>query len=329
MTEPPPYWPLPLYDPASPQRWDANVPLPAPRSNRPVQPIHHFEFFLSRVMNRLYGWMGLDRASAFMGGLFRAVGPLVWVVNNKGLKNLRYAMPENTDAQNREILKDVWDNFGRTIAEFALIDEFKPFSDDRFELEGAGILEDLVRNNRQAIYFSGHFANWELMSPLLYRAGVRNGFVYRSMNNPLTDEWVIERRASAMSRVQMPKGKQGSRELLRILNDGYSLLIMADQKLNTGMSVPFLGKPAMTAVAAARMAIKYKLPLVPVGIQRLNGARFKVIVRDPIIAADTGQLNDDIYAATLKMNDVLGDFVRENPGDWLWFHTRWGKEAVK
>ncbi len=321
-------WPLPLQDPASPKRWDADVPLPAPRANNPVRFWHHIEYGLMGVLTGFFRLLGIDRASAFSGTVFRTIGPLIKPVNKKALRNLRYVMPENSDQENRKIIRDIWENFGRTLAEFSMLDQFKPFEDDRFELEGAEILEKLVRDETQAIYFSGHFANWELMSPLLYRAGVRNGFIYRPMNNPLTDKLVIARRASTMSRVQLPKGKQGGRSLIRILVKGYSILTMQDQKLNTGEPIPFMGKEAMTAVAATRMALKYKLPLVPVAIRRLDGARFRVIIREPIIPQDTGDINKDVYDATLKMNDVLGEIIREKPGDWLWFHGRWPKDQM-
>ena len=324
-------WTLPICDPASPERWDKAVPLPPRRANNPVQFGHHLEYGLARLMSGLFGLMGIDRASAFLGKGFRAVGPHIKPISNRALRNLRYVMPNNSEADNKAIVRDIWENFGRTIAEFTQLEQFRPLSDGRVALEGADILEDLVRNQRQAIYFSGHFANWEMMSPLLYRAGVRNGFVYRPMNNPLADEWVIKKRAACMSRVQLPKGKQGSRDLLKIMQQGHSLLMLVDQRLNSGEPIPFLNKPAMTAVAAARMAIKYKCPLVPVAIQRdrEKGAYFKLMIKPPFMPDMTGNLRDDVTNTQIKVNEALGQMIMEAPGDWLWFHTRWGKDAVR
>jgi len=99
-----------------------------------------------------------------------------------------------------------------------------------------------------------------------------------------------------------------------------------DQKLNSGISVPFMGLPAMTAPAAARLALKYDAPLIQIELQRLKGAHFRFTVHDPLAFTPTGDTTADVEALTIKINEALEAQIRANPGQWLWFHRRWPKE---
>ena len=65
--------------------------------------------------------------------------------------------------------------------------------------------------------------------------------------------------------------------------------------MNDGIAVPFFGQDAMTAPAMAQFALKFKCPLVPMRIERLKGARFRLTFYPPIDIQDTGL--DNVYFA--------------------------------
>ncbi|MCK5744944.1 MAG: lysophospholipid acyltransferase family protein, partial [Oricola sp.] len=145
-------------------------------------------------------------------------------------------------------------------------------------------------------------------------------------NNPLTDEYIIKHRGRVMSRRQVPKGKRGGRALVDALKEGRSLAMLVDQKLNSGISVPFMGLPAMTAPAAARLSLKYGAPLIQISLVRLQGAHLRFTVHDPLDFAPTGDAGADTEALTIRINEALEADIRAHPGQWLWFHRRWPKE---
>ena len=176
-------------------------------------------------------------------------------------------------------------------------------------------------------FVSGHFANWEAMPMTLHAAGLRTAAVYRAANNPLVDRTIIERRAEVMTRHLIPKGKRGGRQLVAAVRDGLNVCMLIDQKLNDGIEVPFLGVPAMTAPAAARVALRSGLPVIPLQIVREPGVRFTITVHPPLDAPRTGDQAADTRALTVAINGAIGGFVREHPGQWLWFHRRWPKAA--
>ena len=154
--------------------------------------------------------------------------------------------------------------------------------------------------------------------------------IYRAANNPIVDEKIIELRSKVTSRYLIPKSKRGSRAILRAVNDGLSLCLLADQKLNDGIEAPFMGHPAMTAPLAAKMAVKSNLPIVPVNLVRKPGqVQFTFSVREPITVEPSGDVETDTKELTTRINKVLGDMIMENPEQWLWFHRRWPKELTQ
>lgn len=307
---------------------EEDVALPAPRSNRPVTIANRAEFVLALALGAFFKTIGVDAASAIAGGFSRAVGPLIAPISNRARVNLKIAFPDWPEAKVDATIRDVWENLGRTTAEFAHLSAFDPAAPAaRVDVVGRERLEAIARGDRPAIFVSGHFANWEVGSIVLHALGVDYGVIYRAASNPLIDALIIKERARVMSRRQIPKGKRGGRDMIEALKAGASLALLVDQKLTSGgIPSPFFGKPAMTAPAAARLALKYGATIIPIEIERLDGARFRVAAHDPIAfepscdpGADTQQLTDAI-------NLAIEGLVRKRPGQWLWLHRRWGKE---
>ncbi|NRA30043.1 MAG: lysophospholipid acyltransferase family protein [Parvularculaceae bacterium] len=299
--------------------WDADIQLPEPRKNKPVTFSRRVEASLFLGLLSMLGRMPIEKASGMMGKTMRVIGPMVRTMQGRAEANLRLIYPDMTAAERHAILRDTWENLGRTFAEYAHITELA----DRVQIENLDGLRPYFEDGQQAIFIAGHFANWEALGVALRNLGIQFGSVYRAPNNALVDEHVIDLRAQSMTRLQIPKGKRGGRELLKALKDGYSLTMLVDQKLNDGIEVPLLGHPAMTPPAAARLAIKQNIPLVPLQITRQPGARFICTVHDPILPEGKSTLE-----ISHALNDVLGSFILARPEQWLWFHRRWPAELT-
>ncbi|MFQ5562884.1 MAG: lysophospholipid acyltransferase family protein [Parvularculaceae bacterium] len=301
-----------------------DIALPERRSDRPVTLAHRIEHLLAKTLFAGLRPLDVERASAIAGGFTRTVGPLIRSVSHRAEDNLRHAFPDWDEEKVRKTTREVWENLGRTAAEFAFLKEFRPFEDGgRVEIVGEERLRAIAAGDGPVIFVSGHFANWEVMSIAFHRAGIDYGVVYRAANNPLVDEMIIRKRAKVMSRRQIPKDKRGARALVETLKAGRSLAMLVDQKLNDGISVPFMGRDAMTAPSAARLSLRFDVAVVPVSIERLKAAHFRVIINDPIAFHPGGDLNEDVTALTTRINEALERDIRARPGQWLWFHRRW------
>ena len=303
-----------------------DVPLP-PRRDRPVTRLHRLEMAAVMGLTGFFRLAGVDAASAISGKFMRAAGPLIRPVSRKAEANLRRVFPDWPDAKIRKTVADAWENVARTAAEFPHLERLSQLEDNpRLEIIGLEKLDAIRASGKPVIFFSAHFANWEITSAVVRQAGIDYAFVYRAANNPLTDEYIIKMRAAAMTRHQIPKGKRGGRALVEALKEGRSLAMLVDQKLNGGISVPLLGIPAMTAPAPARLSLKYDAPLIQFSLVRLKGAHFRLRISDPLDFTPTGDVSADVEALTLMMNDAISADIRAHPGQWLWFHRRWPKE---
>ena len=91
---------------------------------------------------------------------------------------------------------------------------------------------------------------------------------------------------------------------------------MIDQRVSEGDKIKFFGKDALTTTLPAQLAFKYKLPLVPVFIERDEKDKFTLKFHEEIKANDF----KDKIELTKKLNDVLEKMIISNPAQWIWSH---------
>src|SRR5690606_22770435 len=192
----------------------------------------------------------------------------------------------------------------------------------RVEIVGAEFVETLRDDGVPGIFFSAHLANWEVACIAAAEFGLPLGQIYRSADNPWID-WLFRRMRSSIAGERIPKGREGARQLVRTMRDGGHLAIMADQKLNEGLPVPFFGRDAMTPTAPASLALRFRCPLVPTRVERLPGVRFRITFFPPLAFSDTGDADRDVRLMLTEMNRTIEGWVREHPEQWFWVHRRW------
>ena len=283
------------------------------------------EAFGYDVITALLRLMPVDTASAFGGNLLKLVGPLSGA-HRTADRNLRLAFPDMTPERRAEIVKAQWENFGRYIAEMTMMDRLTPAS-GRVEVVGAERLAQIAKDHTAIVFVSGHLSNMEIMPSAILAAGVDCVITGRAMNNPYVNDRVIESRRRYGVTLFAPKGSDGTREMLQALRQGRSVALMNDQKNNQGVAAPFFGHLAHTASGPTKMALRTGGVIQPMSVQRLKGARFRVVVHDPIVLEQTGDKHADVEAGVRQINAFIEARVRERPEEWFWVHRRWAKEA--
>lgn len=271
----------------------------------------------------LFRALGVDGASALGGFIGRNIFARTRVTA-RARENLTRAFPEKSKVEIDAILRGMWDNLGRTVAEYAHLDKFDLYgAEPRIETANVEIAEKM--RGKAVLMLSGHFANWEIMGIAASRFGLAGAIVYRPPNNPYVDRYIAQARAKKGYAEQISKHK-GVKRIFSLLRSGKAILLLADQKTNEGVAAPFFGRDAMTTPAPAMLALKLKVPVVFASNKRLGGARFRVTMHPPLEFTPSGDIHADTKAMTAAINQRLEEMVRTDPSQWLWIHRRWPTE---
>jgi KDO2-lipid IV(A) lauroyltransferase len=289
------------------------------RVTRIVQPI---EAALVHGLFALLRLMPLEAASAIGGAVARTIGP--WIgVTRRARKNLRNAFPTKPPDEIETIIRDMWENLGRVVAEYPHLSQMPAFTPDScIEVRGTEHIDAGRARGKPLIFFAGHLGNWEISAIAAKAYGVPLHLIYRPANNPAIEEIYREGRGNIAAGL-IPKGAEGARQAMRVLREGGQLGILIDQKMNDGIPVPFFGRDAMTAPALARLAFKFDCTVLPAQVERLNGARFRLTVHPPLPLTRSGDAQRDVLTLMTRANQLLESWIQQRPGQWLWLHRRW------
>jgi len=268
-----------------------------------------------------FGLLPLDWASTIGGALARAIGPRLGISKRARL-NLSRALPELSKAEVAHIIAGMWDNLGRVAAEYPHLRKIRVFDPGgRVETHGFEHIDRAVAAGRRMIIFSGHIANWEIGMLAAVQYGISVAQIYRAANNSLVDRMIT--RFSGTGGELIPKGTVAARRAIAVLRRGAHLTMLADQKMNDGIPVPFFGRTAMTSSALAALALRFDCDVLPARVERLGGARFRLTVFPPLPLRCSGDHHADVAALMTQVNQILEGWIRDRPGEWFWLHRRW------
>ena len=285
---------------------------------------YFFEFTIIISLFCIFKIIGLRNASNLGGALGRLIGPFF---RSKNLikKNIKIGMRDIDENQEKKIINEMWTNIGRTFAEYVFLKDFKlnRTNFNHMKIIGINHLEEIKKNNESVIFYSGHFANFELMAMELEKSGIKCAAIYRPLNNFFLNPLMEYLRMKYICPNQIPKGRIGMREIIDKVKNGYSIALMVDQRVSEGPRAPFFNKPAHTTTIPAQLALKYNCKLVPISLERKEGPVFEMTINEPYKIEKTGDEEKDAKNITLKINQKIEQMILDNPKQWIWSHNRW------
>ena len=145
--------------------------------------------------------------------------------------------------------------------------------------------------------------------------------VVRPLSNPGVEALIARERAAAGMGV-IPTGA-GVRRIYESLRQGRWVALVSDQDARRhGAFVPFLGRPASTALGPARIALDTGAPIIMGFVTREPDGRMSLDVEPPLSLADSGA-SDAALRLTALHSARLEAWVRRRPEMWFWLHRRW------
>tara|TARA_B100001121_G_scaffold310521_1_gene342196 strand:+ start:1002 stop:1853 length:852 start_codon:yes stop_codon:yes gene_type:complete len=277
---------------------------------------YFFQFIIIIFFMMIFKILGLKISSFFSGKIFTTLGP-IFRSNKLSQHNLKIAFPDLTDLQRSEIIKKMWFNYGRILAEYLFIKKLK--NSKKLEAENLYILENIKKNSEPVIFISGHFNNFELMAMQIQKSGIDLAAIYRPLNNKFLNPIMEKIRKNHICKKQIKKGRAGTKEILQHFKLGTSIALMIDQRVSEGIKSNFFDKEALTTTIPAQFAKKYNAKIVPVYIERTTNNNFKLKFYEPINFSE----KETVESITLFLNKILEEMIAKNPEQWIWTHNRW------
>ena len=275
-----------------------------------------FFFFIFKILR-------LKLSSNLSCLIFQKIGPLIR--NNSTIyKNINLVFSNNDENENKKIIKNMWCNYGRTFAEYMFLDFFRKNKSLNIKVENLSKFDELKKSKRPLLFFSGHFANFELLAMTIEKNNFNICALYRPLNNIFLNPVMKYLRTKYLCKDQIPKSipgksKDGTRQLLNRIKNKKHIALMVDQKVNEGIKVDLFKKKALTINIPAQLALKHGYSLVPIEIKRVSNANFVIHIKENIkINSEDNQLS-----ITEKINRELEKMILNNPEQWIWTHDRW------
>jgi len=281
--------------------------------------IYFFEYIIVFLIFFLFKFLPLNISSKFASYLFSTFGKLSRA-NKTALKNCKYVFPNMKEKEIKIIVKKSWHNLGRTICELPKLNYL--FDKKKIKYNKIKNIENLIKNNNQAIFICIHQANWEIVVPSLDRIGVNLGAVYRHINNYFLDKLLLKIRKNSLvssKSFYTPKGKKSAKDLTEALRNSFSILVVIDQKDSSGEEVLFFNKKVKTQTGFLKLARKYKLPIIPIKNKRIDNGDIELTFLEPFYHNDLN-INDNQMME--RIHYKIEEWIKSEPTQWFWQHKR-------
>lgn len=272
--------------------------------------------------------LGPDRSAALGAAVARTLGPL-FPAHRIARDNIARAFPEKSPAERAAILREAWDNLGRTACEYPHLDRIwdwgrAPPGQGRVEFSPgtAAVFERLRDDGKPALIFAAHLGNWELPALAARAHGLDAAVLYRTPNNRRIARDIEALRRGSMGEM-IPAGITAPIRLVRALERGAHVGMLVDQRFGRGPQVMFFGRPATANPLLAELAARFDCPVHGTRCIRLPGNRFRLELTEEIPLPRDASGRVDVAAATAAITAVIEGWIREHPGQWLWMHRRW------
>jgi len=279
------------------------------------------------LLLKLVRLIPIKHASRIFEGFSRWLGPKIWR-HKVVMENLEIAYPEKSLEEREQLASDSWAQMGRTLLEYVYLDEIfdlheENIDSERIEIIGAEQFLKLRDDGLPAVLFTGHIANFELLPMVAAKFGLQVKSLFRQPNNKYAASQVAESRKQ-LGKNMIASGPGAAFQLIKALENNEHVGVLVDQKFRRGIKVPFFGKDAPTNTLLAKLARRYDCPVHGARTIRLPDGRFRLEITDELVLPRDKDGDIDVRGTTVLVTNIIEDWVREYPEQWLWMHRRWG-----
>lgn len=296
----------------------------AVQSPRMLNLLWRIEGGIAHILIALAKLVSPDTAASAGRRLMRRLGPHLDKTRKLRI-NMAIAFPQKSAREIDKLVREAWGNIGAVVGEFPHLARIQKEAAERIEYVTHGDPAVFKTPGKVAVFVSAHLANWEIAPAAIVARGVSLCGIYTPISNPWLDK-IVRRARESVGFTVIPR-EGAIRKLMREMRQGRSIGLLVDQRVDSGEPVPFFGHDMLTATTPAQLALRFDCELIPVQIQRLQGAHFRAIFHPPVTPDDAdADDHDKVMQMTRKISALFEAWIRERPHEWMCSKRRWDKK---
>lgn len=295
---------------------------------RPLQKLkNNLIYYATRVLMvplRVLPHAWASKLGVLFGGL---VFHLAGGERRKTLDGLHTAYPGMNKVETRKLALTVWKNLGRNLFEVV---HWSGWTREQIlsqvaRVEGWEHVEKVKKRGQGFFAVTAHLGNWELLGAFLgHRYEHKASAVAKPLYDPRFDELISRFRVEKLGAASMIKRGMALRGIMEALKENQMVMVLCDQDTGQdGVFVPFYGKQAWTQSGVARIALKTGAGVVPTFMVRGKDGKFELHIEKEIELPQSGDKEKKVLELTRRITQVIEDYVRAYPEQWMWMHRRW------
>lgn len=235
-------------------------------------------------------------------------------------KNLRYIFPDLSNKKLKKIEKETLRNFFDV-----MLESVKSFTmtqaafHKRFKVNNADIIQDIYKQGRSVILFSGHTGNWEWAATIQFSSKHQACCIYKPLHNKLINQYVIENRCRFGA---MLGDRKQIHQILEIQSQIPTLYgIIGDQRPgqhSKKTQVSFFNRQISCFQGCELIAKQYNYPVAFLEIKRIKRGFYTsniTLISDNPRDKNEGEISQQCFSC-LEAN------INDAPESWLWLHSR-------
>ena len=185
---------------------------------------------------------------------------------------------------------------------------------------GLEIFQSLCRQSQGVLLMVPHIGNWELFNAYHAAQGQKLTALFRPPRQAAMAA-IIHHLRVQFGNDMVPTTPRGIVQLFKRLEKGETVAVLPDQVPDSGLFVPFFGRPAFTDRLAHRLVQKSGAKVVLMGLLRRADGRF-----DLHLVPFDGLNNPDEVAAIADLNSAIEALIAKAPAQYQWEYKRFKRQ---
>jgi KDO2-lipid IV(A) lauroyltransferase len=284
------------------------------------------DFALVWCLIKLFTLLPVDTASnlgSWFGGI---IGPRLRRKTEMFRENFNIAFPALSNSEREALIRRAWCNAGRVLAEYPHFRKIIKSRDrERLHIVLLDPSSEFGEDCPPSIIVAAHHCNWEMAAAAMSKLGIANSSLYTPPTNPFLDRMLGDSRKELNS--ELLSRDSAARALVRSLNSGRSAGLVCDRRIDDGATVPFFGCDKPSTLLPAKLALKFNINLIPLHIERLRGAEFRVTFHPPVQARNP-EMDETAQAVDMmsQVHTMFEAWIKEDPEGWFCPKRLWPQQ---